>query len=245
MKTREILECSGTGRPFIVGSNSETFEAFIFKPNCNSWECAACAEIKAKAWTLDAFRGAGILQASGRNVDMLTLTTRGGRGRTRERSINSFRKSWPVLRKRARYTGGPLEYLAIPEQHKNGVVHLHLLITNELSKRWWKDNAYLVGLGFMVTVEPVDHAGEAGLYVAKYLGKDFVNVSWPRGFRRARASRGWPRLPEPAGPEGWNYEIFRDWGAVNWEAHLLTDLGYTVSWGDSALSNKVDSTNVL
>jgi hypothetical protein len=245
MKATEDLECSGTGRPFIVGSNSETNQALIFKPDCGNWKCPACAEKKAKVWVLDAFRGAGILQAGGRNVDFVTLTTRGGRGRTRERSINSFRKHWPILRKRAAYYGGPLEYLAIPEQHKNGVVHLHLLITNELSKRWWKDNAYLVGLGFMVAVEPVDHAGEAGLYVAKYLGKQYVHICWPRGFRRARASKGWPRLPAVDRPEGWHYEVFRDWGAVNWEAHLLTDLGYIVKWSDSATNDKLDSTTVL
>lgn len=198
------------------------------------WTCPVCAAHNAQMWMLHAFRGCDELQNAGYNVDFVTLTARGGLGRTRERTFQAFKDAWPKLSRRAKYHNPYHAYIAIPEQHKDGTLHLHMLITNEQKQKWWKDNAYKSGLGWRSWVDPVEHGAHASFYVSKYLGKDFISLKWPPKFRRARASQNWPKLPAIERPPDWLYEVFRDWGAVNWEAAYLRDAGYDVDWKDSA-----------
>lgn len=228
--------CQAPGRPYIVGRNPETKQAIIFRPPCDSWACPYCAEVKSKSWQLNAFKGVTDFQNQGVRLSFVTLTSRGGKGRTRDRSIDSFRLAFPKLARRVKYQQGDFEYIAIPEQHKNGIVHLHMIATGALSLRWWKDNAFYCGLGYIAHVRDVEHGGAAARYVSKYVGKDFIGVQWPKGYRRVRASQNWPRLEQIGLPEQWDYEVFRDWGALNWEAHYLEDLGYLVKWSETALN---------
>lgn len=176
--------------------------------------------------------------AAGFPMSFITVTARGGKGRTRERSIEAFREAWPKLRKRVKYHGGEFEYILVPEQHKNGVVHFHLLATNTLSQRNWKDYAYQAGLGYMAKVKAVGDAGRGAYYVSKYLGKEFAGVVWPKGYRRARASKGWPRLTQDMPPGEWAYNPYRDKGKLYWEIAMLQDYGYTVRISESAELDK-------
>lgn len=162
-------------------------------------------------------------------MSFITLTSRGGENRTRDHALESFKRAWPKLRKRATYANGGFEYLAIPEQHKNGIVHFHLVAVCGLKKRFWKDNAFETGLGYMADVVALSDSGYVPSYVAKYLGKQFCRMVWPENFRRARASKNWPELIEPNAPLNYVWEVFRSPAALQWEIYLLRDSGYTVS----------------
>lgn len=222
------MSCETPNRPFVVGRDESSRSAFVFKPDCGLWSCEHCAQTKADMWKLTAYYGATKFISEGKSVAFITLTSRGGKGRTREASIAALSKAWPRLRDYARYWQDEIEYLMIPEQHKSGVVHAHLIATNVLTKRWWKDFGHRAGFGYMNDMKPMSEAGYVPSYVAKYLGKDVHRIQWPKGFRRVRASQGWPRVSELAAPEGYEYEVFRDRGAVAWEIYLLRDIGYDV-----------------
>jgi hypothetical protein len=209
-------------------------KAIVFMPDCGKWGCSYCAQQMAFRWQLNAFKGATAYLAQGIPMAFITLTSRGGAGRSVDTALQTFAVGWPRLRKKALYANGQFEYVLIPEQHKNGILHCHLIATNQLTQRWWKDNAFKSGMGYMSKVLALSDSGLVPQYVAKYLGKDFVRVQWPKGFRRVRTSKNWPKLPEVSFPLPYEYEVFRDTGAVWWEIHLLRDLGYDVTISDSA-----------
>lgn len=220
--------CNGKNRPYIIGRKSGEKRAILFQPDCGQWGCEYCAEKRKNEWFLRAFKGVSDFQSQGLNMAFLTLTSRGGSGRTRDAALIAFKVGWPKLRKRAKYEQGRLSYLLIPEQHKNGVIHAHVLANNELSQRWWKDNAYQSGLGYMVQIAPIlDPAGGA-LYVVKYIGKQLECNTWPAGFRRVRVSQDWPTLQLTDGDPAMEYEVYSRLGDAMWNVHLLQDAGFTV-----------------
>lgn len=218
----------------MIGHDSVLKIAFAFVPDCGLWSCEHCSQVRADAWKLNAYYGASKLIENGRYLAFVTLTTRGGAGRTRKQSLAALARCWPKLHERARYWSDEIEYILIPEQHKNGVVHAHLLCTNILTQRWWKDNAYYAGLGYQSSVQEVEEPAYAPAYIAKYLGKDIHRIEWPRGFRRVRTSRHWPIVADFKAPDQFEYSVFRDLGAAQWELHLLGDLGYEVRISETA-----------
>jgi len=71
-------------------------------------------------------------------------------------------------------------------------MHVHLITTCPVSKKWVKDNARKRGFGFMADVQPLESVGKAAAYCAKYLGKGLGAVSLPPHFRRIRLSQNFP-----------------------------------------------------
>lgn len=168
------------------------------------------------------------------NVELMTLTARGGKNRTFERTLDDFQKSWPKLSRRLHYANIIHQYLAIPEQHEDGTMHMHLIITNYQNNHWLHDNAYQCGLGFEAESETIWHGAGAAAYVAKYTGKQFIGVIWPAGFRRVRASRNWPDFLENLQSEDWQYSAYRKLGLLKWEIAMLQDDGFNVRISESA-----------
>lgn len=203
--------------------------ALVFMPNCGLWSCPYCAEKKRQDWMLTAWSGSQKLAEKGHKLQFVTLTTRGGAGRTRERAFYALRDGWPKLRKKAKYHVQGFSYIMIPEQHKNGIVHAHVIAVGDLSRRWWKDNAYRSGLGFMADAQKMDDPVEAAGYVSKYLGKQLSGFQWPKGFRRIRMTSNWPRLAPQVNDERYDYEVFKSKGALWWSIYFLRDAGYTVT----------------
>lgn len=222
--------CPATNRPYVIGKNNETKKAYAFRPGCGRWDCPVCCKENRRDWVFIAMTGAAELQARGHTLAFITITARGGKGRTQEKSIADFAIGWPKLSHRAKYhNGGVWEYFLIPELHKNGVVHYHLIATDSQSKRWWKDNAYASGLGFMSDRQEVSQLGYVVRYVVKYVTKSFkMGRSWPENLRRVRTSRNWPRFTIDK-PAGWDYDIYRDYGALMFELYMLQDYGFAVT----------------
>jgi len=221
-------QCSGKNRPYIIGRKKGENRAILFQPDCGQWNCPYCAEKRKNEWFMRAYAGVKDLAAEGLPVGFITLTSRGGKGRTRDAALMAFKVGWPRLSRRVKYAQGRLSYLLVPEQHKNGIIHAHVLANNALSKRWWKDNAYQSGLGYMVDVGSVLDPASGALYVVKYIGKQLELKDWPKGFRRVRASQDWPRLKLSEGSPLMDYEVYSRFGDAMWNVHLLTDAGVVV-----------------
>jgi len=167
---------------------------------------------------------------------MLQFLTVTGRGYfTPQSSIYFFRQNWPKLRKRMQYltdqwrdvTGTTFCYFMVPERHKSGTLHAHLLVTTFMDRdRWYKDNAHQTGFGYQARVKNISSSGEAVGYVTKYIGKDWGDFPWPKGFMRVRHSQNWP-IAKPQTDELWEYRTIRE-GDMFIEKGSLDNLGYHV-----------------
>jgi hypothetical protein len=199
----KTLTCQAPGRPTLVARHAETGTAITFKPRCKSWSCPACGAINAQLWAHHARHGIQALQDAGEAVNFVTLTSH--RALDAAATVHVFTHAWPMLRKRIRRAcGRDTAYMLVPERHQDGRLHAHLLTNARMALRDWKSDAAGVGLGYMVDVRPVEHAAFAAHYVTKYLTKDAQCGAWPRGFRRVRCSRNWPKAPEPDAAPGWS-----------------------------------------
>jgi hypothetical protein len=159
-------------------------------------------------------RGAEYFEKIGFPVQFTTLTMH-RKVRDRDASIERWRETWPKLRKRCKRACPEFHYATLPEKHKDGTVHFHLLETSGLAERWYKDNCASIGLGFMVDVQAVRNASRAVSYVTKYLTKSLQVDNWPTGFHRFRFSAQWPDIGSVETPsEQWrvflSQQIFDD-----------------------------------
>lgn len=199
------LKCETANRPYMAALRTDARIAVLYRPRCKKWSCPACAEFNKWRWGKRATYGALELLEADTPLSFLTLTSNGAVWSV-ERTILVFSRAWPALRKRATVAGGKFDYFIVPEKHKDGRLHLHGMVSLALSTRWWKDKAAGVGLGYHADEKPVRDALDVSRYVIKHLDKQMQTEGWPKGFRRIRTSRSWPKEPEAATPAGWEFK---------------------------------------
>lgn len=219
--------CTTPNRPFLRGVNPAEKRAVFFQPRCKLWSCPACAEINKSLWAVRAYSAAEQLAGQGNKIDFLTLTSH--EKLSAAASLAIWPKAWSKLRQRAYRATGGFQYLLVPEQHKDGRLHVHAIETAGLGERWWKDNGRECGLGYMAEEEKALTAGGAAGYVVKYLSKSLAYTAWPKGFRRVRVSRQWPKMPKLPEIEGWTFEVLSQNEQLDLAFDDLQRAGYTVA----------------
>lgn len=229
------VPCTSRARPMLRGRCEATMQALYFRPRCKSWSCLPCSAQNARLWAFRAAYGFAtmpvkVIQPINRNqksnFDFVTLTSH--EKLSKIGSVRVFAHSWPLLRKRvSRQTDS--EYLMVPEQHRSGKLHIHMLTTAKLPKKWWKDNARACGMGYQVAVEPITDAGKAAGYTLKYVTKSLDFQAWPKGFHRVRTSQGWPRPPKGDQLDGWTFELLPKRIQLDADIELLRSQGYAVT----------------
>jgi len=222
--------CEVLKKIIVVGINKDKKTATIFNPRCGSWKCPYCAQLNSDEWQHRVLSGALELENQGHELRFITLTSRPYA--TPNSSLYFFKQNWPKLQRRAKYhtekNGKETwSFILIPERHKTGVLHCHLVATTPLTTRWWHEHGYKCGFGYENHSKLVKYAvGTAG-YVAKYLSKSIEVTDWPPKFRRIRASRNWPQVVKPQ-DSAWEYKIHSEESAW-FEYFLLKDYGYEVT----------------
>lgn len=196
--------CKNAG--LLIGWDMASKRALITRANCNLWECPECKIRLRDKWVLRAQMGVREFIGDGLRVDFVTITS--------HEKLTSFsqtdyvwRIAWGKLYDALKRKAMRLEYMIVPEKHKDGRMHVHALWTAGVTKKWLKDNARKRGLGYMVDVSQVHNANDASKYVTKYIGKD-LGGDVPKGFRRVRVSQGWTDIPEPVTEQSgltWEY----------------------------------------
>lgn len=198
--------CSNPDVPYIAGFAREQGRAFIFKADCDSWQCTECAERKKNQWLIRAQRGSKEIISSGMALKFLTITS-SPKLKSSAATIAVFPLAWSKLYKRLKRKTPNLQYLMILEHHKNGRIHAHMLSNCHCSKRWLKDNAAQCGFGYMADIQNVTSERATAGYVTKYLAKSLAGMELPPKTRRVRASENWYKLPENEGgivtDDGW------------------------------------------
>jgi len=211
----EIAQCPNTKDIYILGRNPEQKNALFFRPACGMWSCPVCGEANAEEIVHRASRGAIILDSEGHELQFVTLTSR--HYATPNKSLYFFKQNWPKLRKRIAYhtkkeltgTGLGFLYFLVPERHKSGVLHAHLVAATPIRERKdWKKHAYKSGFGYMLDIKEVISPMDVARYVSKYLAKQVGDDGWPKGFMHYRHSQAWPKS-KPKEIEGWSWERYR------------------------------------
>lgn len=226
--------CEYTRNVVVFGRNKDKKTAILFNPDCKSWSCNYCAEVKKEEWIHNTGRGASILRDEGANLMFVTLTSRGYA--SPNKSIYFFKQNWPKLRKRITdrtnmwedETGYRMNYLLVPERHKSGVLHAHMVIATHISsKQAWKHHAHQTGFGYIIDVQEMITPLLAAEYVSKYLHKGMGAEAWPKGFRRVRHSQKWP-ISRPKKDKRWEWDTYKNPNTVWLEKHALIDMGWAV-----------------
>lgn len=221
-------DCQTPNRPLMVAKHAGINQAILFRPNCKKWACEYCARQRSAWFAVLAAHGHSVLESEGKQVMFWTVTSH-RKIRTLKKGIYVWRQAWPKLRKRLQRVEQNVAYASIPEQHKDGSLHIHLLVAAKVSERWCKDNAAQTGLGYIGEYEQVRTAGKAAWYVSKYLTKDSHKLEWPKFFRRVNTSRNWPR-PEPLEKnEQWAVTRLNSERSVQAMQTVLQVQGWTVS----------------
>jgi len=194
-----MKHCPRKNTPTGIGVNPANGTAIVHKMGCKSWACPYCS-IKRKGFlVIKAYNGIESYKQAG-TTDWFfgTLTMhRKWRGKA---SVTNFQSNWNKFYQRMkRVTNGNLYYILLPEQHKDGSLHVHIISTCQAETRWWKDNGAKCGMGFKNENETLRSTAKACWYVTKYIGKSLNVATWPVNLRRVRFSVRWPKpLPDEA-----------------------------------------------
>lgn len=228
----EKLECKTLGWPLIAGKNESAKRVILFVPTCKMWSCPACAQTNSRLWKARTFHAISTLVDDYSKLYFLTLTSH--ESLTAEQSLWVWPKAWKKLSMRARRAKPKGLYCMIPERHTDGRLHTHSIDTFGLTTRWWKDNGRSCGLGYIDEEDEIKSAEGAAHYVGKYLVKQLL-TDWPKGFRRVRTSRDWPKLPPyPTNPD-WKFELAPKFTSKARITDYFGVLGYDVQWCTDAV----------
>ena len=164
--------------------NNETGKVKSVQLECKSWTCEHCGPKKAKVIFARAFAGAIGRKLKGFrdkfSTKLFTLTLGGREFREKYTKAESYKIAkyhFQKLVKNLRHVYGSFEYLAVLELHKDGYIHIHVILRGrniapksvlDDIEYFWRD---LYGLGF-VRINVVRSLEKALKYVLKYFFKE-------------------------------------------------------------------------
>jgi len=233
--------CQRVGRPMIRGQNCETMQAALFRPDCGCWDCPYCARKNlAKLRHVIAFGVVAVGRAQ--KIEFVTLTSH-EKLQSPEQTFKVLALAWNKLNRRfkrtAARTGATVYYVQVPEAHKSGRWHLHMLSSPPMGKRWWKNNARACGFGYQAHAEVLVKHGRAGQYMQKYVRKQLTGDGhgWSKSMRRVRHSNNWPMSDQTKRKQkDWQWDVLPKEIAIRDEINRLIVAGYRVTAADSAFS---------
>lgn len=206
-----------------------TKQSMVYFPTCKLWACPECSERNKTRWLHRVMYGVDHYIRQGRDFSFVTLTL-GGRYKSRDDSIAGWRKVWPRVYDRYRRAFGKQPYVILPECHRNGRVHLHAIIGAIAGERWYKDNVWSCGGGYMADCEKLRSVKAAGSYAMKYMSKTVALTRWPRKFKRIRVSHHWPKKPDKPRDDETLYTVLNP-SQLEWTIAWLWRMGYDVNNG--------------
>lgn len=232
---REV--CQNPYTPTLKAVNHANKTVLYFRPRCKQWSCPYCAEVNSSYWTWVATHGSKTLYNEQQALSFVTLTSH--EALSQEAALNVLPSAWDKLRRRLNHIQPSMPYFMVPEPHKSGKVHAHAIVSCDLPKRWWKDNARSCGFGYQNDAQEVVSVGGVSSYVNKYLTKTLQNSNFGKNFRRVRKSQNWPKLPEKLLPNNWKvYPLARDY-ALSADIEQMQKHGYNTALVDYKTAWKV------
>jgi len=197
-------------------------KGIIVQGCCNDWLCKRCGHIRANEEYHKLIFGAMALEHEGHKLYFLTLTCRGREMSLSESEKNYYKWTSKLLnsmRMKCNRKGKHWAYAQVTERQKRGHPHSHLIIsyvpddvvetiknrkgqsTRHLVSKWLRRACVRVGLGEQYDITEIKSGKAVASYISKYLYKEAITTKWPKGWRRVRYSRSWPREIENEKPD--------------------------------------------
>lgn len=183
VKTRSKSTCPCGVRAF-------NGEGQVINLACDQWKCDVCRKTLSFLWGLRVELGITQCPTPAYHVT-LTLP---GQVKTPAFGFFVLKRAWTNYRQTMLRRCRKFDYAAFVELHPRrlGIAHVHVISLQECPERI-NDFAHHAGFGFKAQ-ESVVEGRQAARYVSKYTSKQ--GAAMPKGFRRVRVSRRWPKLPE-------------------------------------------------
>ena len=188
------MRCSKEELPVMRAQSKEKKEIYLYQVRCKSWDCPDCGTLNKLMWIAKISEGIDEYLSDGITDWMFCTVTSHPKLQTQHSCLWVEPKAWKKLWSRINYHHGKVNYVYIPELHKNGRVHWHMIISGGITVSWWKYHAPRCGFGYMFDSQPVRDGYNSVLYVTKELGKSLARTNWPRNLRRIRTNQKWPQL---------------------------------------------------
>lgn len=207
--------CSRENRPVLKGWSAEHKCVYLYQPACKMWDCPQCAIRNRQQWSVRIAQGVGFYRMVNTHGWRFITLTSSKKLATRDQCLYVWPRAWAKLSARIRRKYEGIRYVLLPELHKDGRVHVHAIMSHNVTKRWLKDNAPYCGLGQQHDSIPLGDELMAIFYTTKYLAKSTEVNTWPKNLRRIRTNQKWPALT--------NDESFLKVD-VNWEYYMSYDV---------------------
>lgn len=237
---RSVARCKNPKAPILFGYSKTNKKALVHRASCKQWNCEVCAARNARRAIALCINH---INTVGGQWYFMTITAH-EHWRGSERSIENLRNNWHKLRKRMRAIhGGHFDYFRVFELHEDNSWHMHLITNASLPftsrenkhgkvkhrSKWLKDNARASGLGFMTDYQPLDNAGFAAHYVAKYMTKSTeTGENWLKGMRRYQTSQDWTQLPDLHEETEFEWQYIESGSHIWFEFNNARDAGFDV-----------------
>jgi hypothetical protein len=160
------------------------------------WSCPACAEVNKLQWCARVAEGYEKYVSDGVGDWRFWTVTSHEKNKTMSQCLYVWPRAWAKFSRRIRYHHPGIRYVLLPEQHKDGRLHIHAIASHGVTKRFVKDHGRKSGLGYKNDAEVIRDRSRCVWYVTKYLNKSIALTSWPSNFRRIRTSQKWPQLED-------------------------------------------------
>lgn len=230
--------CSRYGAVLVASGDTGNF---VYRTRCKMWACPYCAEVNRRNWQA---RIINHIKAVGGAWYFVTFTLESKDHQGLVYSLMMWRNVWNAFMQAIRrMTKDKLHYIRVFEQHKDGTLHVHMLINfapSDLEKRkfWnkrkkkydvvWQSQAIddvlaRFGLGRVYTwlyVTPSDAktleeaAVRVSGYVTKYLTKQNVEI-----IEQVSKHEGLRIRSIQTSQGWWNFE--KDFSELEWQVRLL------------------------
>lgn len=231
-------KCSNPHSPLLQAVNHHTKTALYFRPRCKLWSCPQCAETNRMLWTWRAEHGARTLYKE-QQAALSFITVTSHEALSPDGTLAVLPSAWDKLRKRINRAAPGTQYFLVPEPHKDGRLHLHAIVSCQLKKKWWKDNARACGFGYQNDVQEVVNIGGVVGYVSKYMAKMLQFTNFQKGFRRVRKTQKWPNLPDKITGDNWSVRTLPSDIALNDDMKRRGEAGYSATLVDYKTAWKV------
>lgn len=201
----------------------------LARTRCKMWVCPYCASINRKRWRAHIIKRLNDPDMMAKVWCFSTITLprwvhRKATVKERiENSITFYRSHWDNLMHRLKRQYGKFSYIRVIEEHKSGVLHIHLLlsvhlpdITQHGSQQYSETfKAHLVATKFgyinhqsniVDATGDKAHAGLVSAYITKYMTKDsqaFHDAVHGKRVRRIQTSRDIGSPKDIEGDEVW------------------------------------------
>lgn len=227
--------CQTVTRPFLWGISDDKTIVWT-RPDCKMWSCRDCAQTNRKKWVKRVAQGVETYIQAGEFFYFMTVTSHEDL-KTFEATVKVFPDAWRKLYARMKRINPALHYVVLPEQHKDGRLHVHSIINEgfgcvdkDHQGHWLKDNARQCGLGYIADIQPLESVAGAAWYTAKYIGKSLGVDHWPKHLRRIRVSNNWPELKDDVEFDRLNisYRVVLDELRFDYEMKEWAAAGYRV-----------------